>query len=56
MGTGERKIMNTETQGKTPINAPLTAEKTQNKTQILSPMTGALSVLSYPPDAFDRNR
>jgi hypothetical protein len=49
METGETRIMNTETQGKIPINTTLTAEKTQNKAQILSPKTGALSVLSYPP-------
>jgi hypothetical protein len=43
METGERRIMNTETQGEIPINTSLTAEETQNKAQILSPKTGALS-------------
>ena len=49
METEERRITNTKTQGKISINTPLTREKTQNKAQILSPKTGALSVLSYPP-------
>jgi hypothetical protein len=43
----EEGIQPTETQGMTSNNTSTTTENTQNKTRILSPMTGALSVLSF---------